>query len=112
MIGSTVAVTVALHLPEYGARLVLSMVQIALGKRPTRELGEDTADRMIAFTRVCTGASANKEIALAAAEARRAHGRASADAIAFATARAHDADLPTCDRRCEGLPGALLVLES
>ena len=78
----------------------------------TRERGEDTADRVIAFARVCTVASVDTEIALAAAEARRAHGLASADAIVFATARAHDADLLACDRRFEGLPGVLLVPET
>ena len=64
------------------------MVQLALGKRPTRELGEDAADRVIAFTRVCTVASVDKEIVLAAGEACRAQGLASANAEIFATARA------------------------
>ena len=59
----------------------------------------------------CTVASVDTEIALAAVEACRAHGLASADAIVFATARENDADLLTCDRHFEGLPGVLLVPE-
>jgi uncharacterized protein len=49
------------------------------------------------------------EIVLGAAEACRAHTLATADAIVFASARAHDATLLTCDRDFEGLPGVTLI---
>ena len=88
------------------------MVRLALAKRLTCERGEDTADLVIAFTRVCTVASEDTKIALAAVKACRAHGLANEDAIVFATARAHDADLLTCDHHFEGLPGVLLVPET
>ena len=53
--------------------------------------------------------SKEAEIALAAAEACRAHRLATADAIIFATARLRGATLLTCDAHFEGLPGVTLV---
>jgi predicted nucleic acid-binding protein len=49
------------------------------------------------------------EVALAAADACREHKLATADAIILATARAHGADLITCDGHFEGLPGVTLI---
>lgn len=109
LIGSPVGETVAERLPEQSAWLVPTMVQLELAKWLTRERGEDEADRVIAFTQVCSVAPLDTEIALAAAESCRTHGLATADAIVFATARAHDADLLTCDRHFEGLPGVILI---
>ena len=109
LIGSPVGETVAERLPEQSAWLVPTMVQLELAKWLTRERGEDDADRVIAFTQVCSVAPLDTEIALAATGACRMHGLATADAIIFATARAHDADLLTCDRHFEGLPGVILV---
>ncbi len=109
LIGSPVGETVAEHLPGQAAWLVPTMVQLELAKWLTRERGEDKADQVIAFTQVCSIVPLDTEIALAAAEACRAHGLATADAIIFATARAHDADLLTCDRYFEGLPGVIFI---
>ena len=109
LIGSPVGEAVAKHLPEQSAWLVPTMVQLELAKWLTRERGEDGADRVIAFTQVCAIAPLDTETALAAAEACRTHGLATADAIIFATARAHDADLLTCHRHFEGLPGVTLI---
>jgi uncharacterized protein len=47
-------------------------------------------------------------IALSAAEAYAHNGLATADAIIYATARAYDADLLTCDRHFAHLPGVQL----
>lgn len=109
LIGSPVGETVAGHLPERAAWLVPTMVQLELAKWLTRECGEDKAEQVIAFTQVCSIAPLSAQIALSAAGACRAHGLATADAIIFATACAYDADLLTCDRHFEGLPGVILV---
>jgi predicted nucleic acid-binding protein len=85
------------------------MVQLELAKWLTREVGEDKADQVIAFTQVCQVVPLDTEIALAAAEACRTHKLATADAIIFATARARNATLLTCDAHFEGLPGVTLV---
>lgn len=80
-----------------------------LTKWLVREIGEDKADQVIAFTQLCHIVPLDTEIALAAAEACRTHKLATADAIVFATARAHGADLITCDGHFDSLPGVTLI---
>ena len=88
------------------------MVQLELTKWLTREVGEDKADQVIAFTQVCNVVPLDTEIALAAAEACRVHRLATADAVIFATAQAHGAQILTCDAHFEGLPSVLFVSKS
>ncbi len=109
LIGSPTGDRVEAHLPEPADWLVPTMVQLELARWLTREVGEDKADQVIAFTQVCRVVSLDTEIALAAAEACRDHGLATADAIIFATARAHGARLVTCDGHFEGLPEVTLI---
>ena len=109
LIGSTTGEQVAEHLPERADWLVPTMVQLELAKWLTREVGESKADQTIAFTQVCRVVPLDTEIALAAAEACRKHKLATADAIIFATARAHDATLLTCDKHFESLPVVTLI---
>jgi predicted nucleic acid-binding protein len=107
--GSPTGERVAEKLPAREAWLVPTMVQLELAKWLTREIGEDKADQVIAFTQVCQIVPLDTEIALAAAEACREHRLATADAIIFATARARGAALLTCDRHFDGLPGAEVI---
>ncbi|MET3791768.1 type II toxin-antitoxin system VapC family toxin [Aquamicrobium terrae] len=109
LIGSPTGELVAQHLPEQSDWLVPTMVQLELAKWLVREAGEDKADQVIAFTQLCHIVPLDTEIALAAAEACRAHKLATADAIMFSTARMHNADLITCDAHFDGLPGVTLV---
>ena len=109
LIGSPTGEKLSEHLPEQADWLVPTMVQLELAKWLTREVGEDKADQVIAFTQVCLVAPLDTEIALAAAEACREHKLATADAIIFATAREQGATLLTCDAHFEGLPGVTLI---
>ena len=109
LIGSSTGDALAGRLPEQAEWLVPTMVQLELSKWLTREVGEDKADQVIAFTQVCVVVPLDTEIALAAADACREHKLATADAIIFATARAHGATLLTCDGHFEGLPGVTLI---
>jgi predicted nucleic acid-binding protein len=109
LIGSPTGDKLAPHLPDQADWLVPTMVQMELAKWLTREVGEDKADQVIAFTQICHVALLDTEIALAAADACRVHKLASADAIIFATARAQGATLLTCDKHFDGLPGVTLV---
>ncbi len=109
LIGSPTGEKLTEHLPDQIDWLVPTMVQLELAKWLTREVGEDKADQVIAFTQVCQVVLLDTEIALAAADACRVHKLASADAIIFATARAQGATLLTCDRHFGGLPGVTLV---
>jgi predicted nucleic acid-binding protein len=109
LIGSATGAKVAGHLPEQADWLVPTMVQLELSKWLTREAGEDKADQVIAFTQVCQVVHLDTGIALAAAEACREHGLATADAIMFATAHVHGAQLLTCDAHFDGLPGVTFI---
>lgn len=107
--GSPTGEVVTAHLPEQSDWLVPTIVQLELAKWLTREVGEDKADQVIAFTQLCHIVPLDTEIALMAAEACRTHKLATADAIVFATARAQDASLITCDTHFAELPGVTLI---
>jgi predicted nucleic acid-binding protein len=77
-----------------------------------RELGEERADQVVAYTQTCVVVSLDTEIALLAADLCRRHKLATADAIVYATAQARDADLLTCDAHFEGLPGVTLIAKA
>ena len=109
LVGSPTGDRLSVHLPDQAEWIGPTMVQLELAKWLTREVGEDKADQVIAFTQVCQVVPLDTEIALAAADACRVHNLASADAIIFATARAQGAMLLTCDRHFDGLPGVTLV---
>jgi predicted nucleic acid-binding protein len=112
LIGSPVGVALGRELPERGQWLVPTIVQLELAKWLTREVGEDKADQVIAFTQTCVVADLNTSIALSAADFCARHKLAVADAIVYATALARDADLLTCDRDFENLPGVRFVPKS
>ena len=97
LIGSAIGKAVAAELPEPTEWLVPTMVQLELTKWLVREIGEDKADQVIAFTGICHVAELDTATALAAAALCAEYKLATADAIVYATARAHDADLLTCD---------------
>ncbi len=109
LIASPTGDKVEAHLPDEADWLVPTMVQLELAKWLTREVGEDKADQVIAFTQVCKVVPLDSEIALSAAEACREHRLATADAIIFATAQAHGATLITCDQHFNGLPNVTLI---
>ncbi|WP_287882882.1 MULTISPECIES: type II toxin-antitoxin system VapC family toxin [Paracoccus] len=109
LIDSPTGRAVAPHLPDQAEWLVPTMVQLELVKWLTREVGEDKADQVIAFTQLCVVLPLDTEIALAAAEACRNHRLATADAIVYATARGNGATLITCDAHFDGLPGVTVI---
>ncbi len=112
LIGSSVGKALAARLPDGDQWLVPTIVQLELAKWLTREVGEDKADSVIAFTRTCVVADLTTAAALSAAELCAKHKLATADAIVYATALAHNADLITCDRHFEGLSGVRLFPKS
>jgi predicted nucleic acid-binding protein len=97
------------ELPEREEWLVPTIIQLELAKWLTREVGEDKADQVIAFTRMCVVADLDTAIALSAADLCARHKLATADAIVYATALALGADLLTCDRHFNNLPGVRVV---
>ena len=110
--GSSAGARVVTELPDRTQWLVPTMVQLELAKWLSREVSEDMADQVIAFSETCIVAELDTAIALAAAELCARHRLATADAIVYATALAHDSDLLTCDRHFEGFAGVHLVAKS
>jgi predicted nucleic acid-binding protein len=67
---------------------------------------------VIAFTETCVVSNLDTATALSATDLCARHQWATADAIVYATALAHEADLLTCDRHFEHLPGVRFIPKS
>jgi predicted nucleic acid-binding protein len=109
LIASPTGAALGPALPAREDWLVPTIVQLELVKWLTREVGEDRADEVLAFTQTCQVAPLDTDIAVLAAEMCRQHKLATADAIVYATARGHGADLLTCDAHFQALPGVMFV---
>lgn len=101
---SPLASRLAGELPERARCLVPTIVQLELARWLARHVSEDAADQMIAYTQKCVVVPLGTALALRAAEFGLSLKLATADAIIYATAIAHDADLLTCDAHFRGLP--------
>jgi len=112
LMGSATGLAVGAVLPSQDDWLVPTIVQLELAKWLTRELGEDRADQVIAFSQMCRIVPLDTRIALAATELCARHRLATADAIIYATAQDHDAELLTCDAHFEGLDGVRYLAKS
>jgi predicted nucleic acid-binding protein len=109
LIGSPAGIAVGGHIPMPEDWLVPTIVQLELAKWLTREVSEDKADQVIAFSRTCLVAPLDTGIALRAAAICTIHKLATADAIVYATALDYGADVVTCDGHFSGLPDIELV---
>lgn len=109
LIGSSIGLKVVREFPAREECVVPTIVQLELSKWLAREADEEQADRIIALTRQCVVVQLDTAIALRAAELCRAHRLATADAIVYATALKHDAEVLTCDAHFAGLPGVVLL---
>ena len=109
LIGSALGKRLAKEIPNKSACVVPTIVQLELAKWLTREVSEEEADRMIAYTQKCIVIPLDTRLALLAAELHRTHRLATADAIVYASARDRDVDLLTCDAHFEGLPGVVFI---
>ena len=81
-----------------------TIVQLELAKWLQREVGEERADQVLAYTQKCIVVALDTRIALLAADLHREHKLATADAIVYATALEHGADVLTCDAHFAKLP--------
>ena len=109
LIGGALKKTLVKEFPDKAACVVPTIVQLELAKWVTREVGEEQADQVIAFTQKCVIAPLDTRIALAAAELHRQYKLATADAVVYATAQEYGADLLTCDTHFEKLPGVVFI---
>ena len=112
LIGSAVGKKLAKEFPEKPLCIVPTIVQLELNKWLWRELGETQADQVIAYTMKCRVAPLDTATALLSADLHRQHKLATADAIVYATAVQHGAELLTCDTHFKDLPGVVLFPKS
>jgi predicted nucleic acid-binding protein len=104
LVGSPLGKKLRREFPDKSRCIVPTIVQLELSKWLVREVGEEQADQVIAYTQKCTVVPLDTAIALLAAELHREHKLATANAIVFATAIQQGADLITCDAHFSGLP--------
>jgi predicted nucleic acid-binding protein len=109
LIDSPMATRIRSELPDKSACVVPTIVQLELSKWLVREVGEEQADRVIAYTEKCQVVPLDTRIALLAADLHRQHRLATADAIVYATALHQGAELLTCDTHFEDLPGVVFL---
>jgi predicted nucleic acid-binding protein len=107
--GSALGHKLAREIPDRAECIVPTIVQLELSKWLLREAGEEKADQVIAYTQKCIVIALDTAIALLAAELHRQYKLATADAIVYATAQAHGADLLSCDAHFSKLPGVLYM---
>ncbi len=102
--GSALGKQLGKQIPDRTQCIVPTIVQLELSKWLVRELGEEQADQVIAYTQKCVVVPLDTAIALLAADLHREHKLATADAIVYASARRVGAELLTCDAHFETLP--------
>lgn len=107
--GGPLKKTLQKEFPDKAQCVVPTIVQLELAKWLAREVGEDQADQVIAFTQKCIVAPLDTRIALSAADLHRQYKLTTADAVVYATALEHGADVLTCDAHFEKLPGVVLI---
>ena len=112
LVGSAVGKKLAPEFPDKTLCIVPTIVQLELAKWLWRELGETQADQVMAYTLKCRVEPLDTATALLAADLHRQHKLATADAIVYATAVQHGAELLTCDAHFKGLPGVVLFPKS
>ena len=93
------------HLAQTDALLVPTLIQYELAKWITRERDETLALEVIGLTHQSRVVALDTSLALGAAAVAAEHRLAMADAVIYATARAHGATVVTSDARFEHLSG-------
>ena len=112
LIGGPLKKMLLKEFPDKEQCVVPTIVQLELAKWLAREVGEDKADQVIAFTQKCVVAPLDSRIALSAAGLHRQYKLATTDAVVYATALEYGADVLTCDAHFEKLPGIVLIRKS
>ena len=102
--GSALGMRLRKELPPRDACIVPTIVQLELTKWLMREMDEEQADQMMAYTQKCIVVPLSTTIALRAAAQHSEFKLATANAIVYATALDQGADLLTCDAHFKNLP--------
>ena len=105
----TLASRLEARFPRPDLCVVPTMVQHEVYNWLRRERDERQADAFVAYTRECVVVDLRTSIAIHAADLCLRHKLPTADAIIYATALDHDAELLTCDAHFEGLDGVVYL---
>lgn len=105
LVDSPLGRRLASEMPDRAQTIVPTIVQLELAKWLAREVSDDVQEAVLADTMRCVVVDLDTSIALQAADAARLYRLATADAIIYATALAHDAELLTCDAHFKDLRG-------
>lgn len=108
-LGSDTGRQVKAALPVRERCVVPTIVQLELAKWLARERSEDEADRMVTYMQKCVVIPLDTRLALRAAEICRQHRLSTADAVIYATAQEHGAELLTCNAHFKDLPGVVYL---
>ena len=86
------------------------MIQVyEIYKVVRRDISEERASESVSALHATTVEPLAESLALEAADISLEHGLAMADAIIYATAAKHGADIVTSDANFDGLPGVTLI---
>ncbi len=112
LIDSPTGKKIGAQFPSQTHCLVPTIVQLELAKWMVREVGDDEADQVLAYTQKCQVVPLDTTLALLAANLHREHKLATADAIVYATAQHKGAQLITCDAHFAKLPHVTYFVKS
>lgn len=94
---------------RYGDVITPTIVLYEVFKKISRERSEEVARIKVAYLQRTRMVPLTDSLALSAAQLSNTHHLAMADAIIYATALAHNAEILTLDHDFEGLPHATVV---
>jgi len=106
---STAGTRLEAEIPVRDQCIVPTIVQLELSKWLGRERNEEAVDSFFAYTATCTVVPLDTTLARRAAEISAAYKLATADAIIYATAEHHDADILTCDAHFKDLDRVIYI---
>jgi len=99
-------------LPPNDEWIVPTIVQYELMRASIRALSKAQANVALAFSNKLAVRQLDTDLAVAAVDYAARHSLAMADAIIYATAMKHGADLLTCDAHFASLPGVVYFAKS
>ena len=108
IIDSSIGGRIRDEVPELRDLIVPAIVQLELAKWLAREAPQRKVD-VIEVTSRCLVVLLDTPLSLHAAEVSNRYRLATADAIIYATALEHDADLLTCDAHFKDLPQVVYI---
>ena len=112
LLGTALGKRLEPELPPNDEWIVPTIVQYELMRASIRALSRAQANLALAFSNKLAVRQLDTDLAVAAVDYAARHSLAMADAIIYATAMKHGADLLTCDAHFASLPGVVYFAKS